>query len=157
MNLFGIGTAELIIIIVLMLVVAGPKRMVQWAYIAGQQVARLREMWNETRQLLEKELEQAGMDPEVTQTLRQLSDPRALRQKNPLKEVGRMITDPLEQTLKEVGDTPLMPAPQTQPASNTKPVQDTPATAETASPPAQRQDQDSQDAQPRRYDAWTPN
>ena len=36
MNIFGLGGAELVVIIVIMLVVAGPTRMVSWAYIKGE-------------------------------------------------------------------------------------------------------------------------
>ena len=63
MNIFGIGTTELIIIFVLMMVVAGPKRMIAWAYVAGQYMAKLRDLWQEASGVLKKELEQAGLEP----------------------------------------------------------------------------------------------
>jgi Sec-independent protein translocase protein TatA len=62
MELFGIGTTELIAILLIMLVVAGPKRMIQWAYILGQYVAKARRMWAETMAVVQKEFDQAGMD-----------------------------------------------------------------------------------------------
>ena len=36
MDILGIGGGELVLIVLVMLVVAGPKRMIQWAYIAGK-------------------------------------------------------------------------------------------------------------------------
>jgi Sec-independent protein translocase protein TatA len=62
MELFGIGTTELIAILIIMLVVAGPKRMLQWAYILGQYTAKLRAMWAQTMAVMQKEFDQAGVD-----------------------------------------------------------------------------------------------
>ncbi len=62
MELFGIGTAELIAILIIMLVVAGPKRMMRWAYILGQYTAKIRRMWAETMAVVQKEFDAAGMD-----------------------------------------------------------------------------------------------
>jgi Sec-independent protein translocase protein TatA len=62
MELFGIGTAELIAILIIMLVVAGPKRMLYWAYILGQYTAKLRRMWAETMAVVQREFDTAGMD-----------------------------------------------------------------------------------------------
>ncbi len=39
MNLLGVGVPELVVIFVIMLVFAGPKRMVRWAYVLGQYTA----------------------------------------------------------------------------------------------------------------------
>jgi Sec-independent protein translocase protein TatA len=62
MELFGIGTAELIAILIIMLVVAGPKRMIRWAYILGQYTAKIRRLWAETMAVVQKEFDAAGMD-----------------------------------------------------------------------------------------------
>lgn len=48
MDILGIGGWELVAIIIIMLVVAGPKRMIQWSYTAGKYVAIMRKMWAET-------------------------------------------------------------------------------------------------------------
>ena len=59
MNIFGVGTFELLIIILIMLLVAGPKRMMQWAVILGRYVGKFRRMWSETVDLLQQELDAA--------------------------------------------------------------------------------------------------
>lgn len=61
MEFFGIGTTELIAILIIMLVVAGPKRMIQWAYILGQYTAKIRAMWADTMAVVQKEFDQAGV------------------------------------------------------------------------------------------------
>ncbi|MEL6152363.1 MAG: hypothetical protein AAFR56_22215, partial [Chloroflexota bacterium] len=68
MNVFGIGGWELVLVIVIMLVVAGPKRMAQWAYTLGQWTAKLRVMWEEVADTLQKELNESGIDVEVPRT-----------------------------------------------------------------------------------------
>lgn len=65
MELFGIGMAELIAIFIIMLVVAGPKRMIAWAYIIGQYTAKARGMWREVMTQVQKEIDAAGVDIEV--------------------------------------------------------------------------------------------
>ena len=62
MNIMGVGPAELIVVLVIMLVVAGPKRMVQWAYMLGQYTAQLRQMWKQTLDAFKKELADANID-----------------------------------------------------------------------------------------------
>ncbi len=65
MEILGIGGAELVAILIIMLVVAGPKRMIQWAYVLGQYTAKARAMWAETMSYVQKELNEAGMDVEL--------------------------------------------------------------------------------------------
>ena len=62
MNILGIGVAELAIIFIILMVVAGPKRMITWAYIAGRELARLRAMWSETMEVIQEELKEAGLE-----------------------------------------------------------------------------------------------
>lgn len=69
MELFGIGGTELIAILIIMLVVAGPKRMIRWAYILGQYAAKIRSMWAETMAVVQKEFDEAGMDVTVPKTI----------------------------------------------------------------------------------------
>ncbi|MCK6577021.1 MAG: twin-arginine translocase TatA/TatE family subunit [Anaerolineae bacterium] len=95
MELFGVGAWELVAILLVMLLVAGPKRMIAWAYKLGQYVAVLRRMWSETAALLQKELDQAGVDirvptePPTKATIR--------------KEIERAIT-PVTQPIRESMD-----------------------------------------------------
>ncbi len=62
MNILGVGPAEVIVILIIMLVVAGPKRMVQWAYQLGRYTAQLRAMFQETMNAVQKELAESGLD-----------------------------------------------------------------------------------------------
>jgi Sec-independent protein translocase protein TatA len=65
MEIFGIGGAELVAILIIMLVVAGPKRMIQWAYILGQYTAKVRSMWAETMTYVQKEFDEAGLNVQL--------------------------------------------------------------------------------------------
>ena len=65
MEIFGIGGAELVAILIIMLVVAGPKRMIQWAYILGQYTAKVRAMWAETMTYVQKEFDEAGLNVQL--------------------------------------------------------------------------------------------
>jgi Sec-independent protein translocase protein TatA len=62
MNILGAGPGELVIVFVIMLVIAGPKRMVRWAYVLGQYTAQLRQMWQQTLDAFKKELADANLD-----------------------------------------------------------------------------------------------
>ncbi|MEM6527494.1 MAG: hypothetical protein AAF653_04325 [Chloroflexota bacterium] len=68
MNIFGIGGWELALVVIIMLVVAGPKRMAQWAYTLGRWTSKLRVMWEEVADVLQKELDESGIDVEVPRT-----------------------------------------------------------------------------------------
>lgn len=68
MELFGVGGTELILIIIIAMVVAGPKRVAQWMYYVGKFVARLQRMWSEMMQVIQQELKESGMDIELPKT-----------------------------------------------------------------------------------------
>jgi Sec-independent protein translocase protein TatA len=65
MEILGVGGMEMIALLLIMLIVAGPKRMIQWSYVAGQYVAKIRQMWSETAAALQQELDQSGIDVQV--------------------------------------------------------------------------------------------
>lgn len=131
MNVFGVGGMELALILILMLLVAGPKRMIRWAYVFGQYTAKFRKMWEETVDYIQKEVDEAGLDIEV---------PREVPTKATLnREIGKImapVTKPVEEALSDVGDVkhaavngarvpddatkPAKPAPKT--ATPTKPT-----------------------------------
>ena len=62
MEILGIGTPELIAILIIMLVVAGPKRMIQWAYYLGRYTAKARKMWAEVMATVQKEINDSGIE-----------------------------------------------------------------------------------------------
>jgi Sec-independent protein translocase protein TatA len=68
MDILGIGGWEFVAILIIMLVVAGPKRMIQWSYTLGRYVSMLRKMWAETAVMLQKEFDEAGVDVKVPTT-----------------------------------------------------------------------------------------
>ena len=69
MEIFGVGAGELIVIIMVMLIVAGPKRMIHWSYIMGQYMGRLHGLWRETAIRLQQEFDESGVDIRVPQTI----------------------------------------------------------------------------------------
>ncbi len=97
MNIFGVGGPELLIILVLMLIVAGPKRMLRWSYVMGQYIAKFRRMWAETVDVLQHEFDEAGVDIQVPRDLptRGSLNKQALKMMSPL-------TDPVKDTLEQV-------------------------------------------------------
>jgi Sec-independent protein translocase protein TatA len=97
MELFGIGTTEFITIFIIMLVVAGPKRMLQWAYILGQYTAKLRRMWAETMAVLQKEFDQAGVDVTLPKNI-----PNRNSLVNQMNKALSGVTKPVQDVLDEV-------------------------------------------------------
>jgi Sec-independent protein translocase protein TatA len=65
MDIFGIGGMELVAIVLIALIVAGPRRMIRWAYVAGQYAARLKRMWGDVAVSLQREFDEAGVDVKV--------------------------------------------------------------------------------------------
>ena len=103
MNILGVGAPELIIIFLLALVIAGPKRMVAWAYIAGRELARLRAMWSETMAMVQQELKEAGLEE-----VQELSKIKDFRKFNVTDEVRKFIDAP-EPSTPQAGDKPAPP------------------------------------------------
>ncbi|MCC6617278.1 MAG: hypothetical protein IT320_27635 [Anaerolineae bacterium] len=98
MNIFGIGGAELVIILVIMLVVAGPQRMIRWAYILGQYVAKLQKLWQEAAAVLQKEFDEAGVDVQVPKKI-----PTKGEIQRQVRAAANPLTRPLEDVKKEIG------------------------------------------------------
>jgi len=65
MEIFGVGGAELVAILIIMLVVAGPKRMIQGADGTATHTAKARAMCAENKTYVQKELNEAGMEIEL--------------------------------------------------------------------------------------------
>jgi Sec-independent protein translocase protein TatA len=62
MNILGIGGWEFVAIMLIALVIAGPKRMIRWAYYLGLYMGKLRIMWAETMSVIQREFDEAGVD-----------------------------------------------------------------------------------------------
>ncbi len=70
MELFGVGAMEIVVIALLMIIVAGPKRSAEWARQAGEYVREIRIMWQRMMQELRNEM---GDDAdEIVKTAQQI-------------------------------------------------------------------------------------
>ncbi len=134
MNILGIGPAELIVILVIMFVVAGPKRMIAWAYILGQYVAKFRAYFDETMRAVRKEFEDAQID--LPKNMPIVPGKRF----DILQEANKLINAELDKTSPPTPAATNTPEPPPSPAA-----QDTPPEAETK--PGDEKS---------RYDSWLP-
>jgi Sec-independent protein translocase protein TatA len=103
MDIFGIGGTELIVILIIMLVVAGPKRMIQWAYVLGKYTSKLRAMWAETMTYVEKEMKQAGVDVELPKDVPTRGNLNQAIKQQAQKAISP-VAKPLQDTLSETAD-----------------------------------------------------
>ncbi len=97
MNFLGVGAWELLAILLIMLVFAGPKRMIHWSYVLGQHVAKFRKIWSETVDLVQKEFDDAGVGiklPKEPPTRKSLN--------KSLTEAVKPMTQPVQDSLAEV-------------------------------------------------------
>ena len=97
MNIFGVGGPELMVILIIMLVFAGPKRMIHWSYILGTYLAKFRVMWAQTVDLVQKEFDDAGVDiklPKQPPTRRNLN--------KAISDAIEPMTKPLQESMDEV-------------------------------------------------------
>ncbi len=97
MNIFGIGEVELLIVLLIALVIAGPKRMIQWAYVAGRWVAKARKMWSEVSVLIQQELKDAGVDVEIPKEL-----PTRASVMRTVETAMKPLAEPVKEALNEV-------------------------------------------------------
>jgi Sec-independent protein translocase protein TatA len=135
MNFFGIGGAEIVLIILIMLVVAGPKRMIQWAYVMGVWAGKARNMWSQAVATLQQEIDAAGggitlpKEPPTRQSLARM-----------VNEAVKPYAQEIEQTYKEtdalVKGANVKPATAAKLPAQTLKAAQTPKTAETPAPKA---------------------
>ncbi len=100
MNIFGVGGAELVLIFVIMLVVAGPKRMLRWAYVFGQFVGKLRTIWDNVMEIIQAEVDAAGMDVEIPREL-----PTRQNVTKWFNEQTRDVANPLKNDIERIENT----------------------------------------------------
>jgi Sec-independent protein translocase protein TatA len=101
MNVFGVGAWELVAILLIMLVFAGPKRMIHWSYALGQHVAKFRKIWSETVDLVQKEFDDAGVDiklPKEPPTRKNLNRTLA----DAVKPMAQPVQDSLDEVKKDM-------------------------------------------------------
>lgn len=101
MEILGVGGWELVLILVIALVVAGPARMIRWAYQMGQFFAKLRVLWAQAAASLQKEFDAAGLDVQVPKDVptRQTLRRDLTNMVNPLL---KDVREPLDEFTEEV-------------------------------------------------------
>lgn len=113
MEIFGIGGWEMLTILLILIIVAGPKRMLAWSYQLGKYIAIIRGMWAETAKQLQKELDSAGVDVQVPKELptRQSIQKEISRQVAPITKPMDEIRDNLKVTADDVRRPYMPPKP----------------------------------------------
>lgn len=81
--MFGIGTTELMVILVLALILLGPKRIPQLARSLGKSVSELRRVTDELRETVEEEMEP------LKEELDRIQDPLGQRPPPPEKDAEK--------------------------------------------------------------------
>jgi sec-independent protein translocase protein TatB len=97
MNIFGVGGWELLLIILIALVVAGPKRLAVWAYHIGLWSAKLQDLWGEFARSLQQEMDDAGVNVKIPNT-----PPNRDQISRSIQEFGREIVKNAEAPIEEV-------------------------------------------------------
>jgi Sec-independent protein translocase protein TatA len=95
MDILGVGIPEVILIFLIMLIFAGPKRMAQWSFMLGRETAKLRREWAKARQIIRKELEAAGFTEEEIQELKNMPEM--------VKKTTRTALNPVSEISKQAG------------------------------------------------------
>lgn len=97
MNFFGVGAWEFVAILLIMLVFAGPKRMIHWSYVLGQHVAKFRKIWAETVDIVQKEFDEAGVDIKLPK-----EPPTRQNLNRSIAAAAKPLTQPVQDSLDEV-------------------------------------------------------
>lgn len=97
MNIFGVGGVELLLIIMIMLVIAGPQRMLRWAYVLGTYVAKLRDMWADLMTAVQKEIDAQGIDVQLPK-----EPPNRQTVNDWLRQTTQNLTKPVETASRDV-------------------------------------------------------
>ena len=127
MNILGVGAAELVAVLLIMLVFAGPKRMIHWSYVLGQHVAKFRKIWSETVDLVQKEFDEAGVDiklpkePPTRQSLNRTVSDAVKPMTQPVQDSLDEVKKDLD-TVKEVSDSLNNKKPKTSPKPKNLPA-----------------------------------
>ncbi len=97
MNILGVGAWEFVAILLIMLVFAGPKRMIHWSYVLGQHVAKFRKIWAETVDIVQKEFDDAGVDIKLPK-----EPPTRQNLNKTITAAAAPLTKPVQESLDEV-------------------------------------------------------
>jgi Sec-independent protein translocase protein TatA len=105
MSFFGVGGWELMLILLIALIVAGPKRMLEWAYYAGRALGKLRVMWGQVMETIQQELDESGVDVKLPKTLDRREINRSASQfMRPFTEEVRRAEEAYREEMKKADD-----------------------------------------------------
>ncbi len=94
MNIMGMGIPELLVILLIAMIVAGPKRLMQWAYISGRFMGQMRVMWGQMMSSIQREFDDAGLD------IKMPKDPLNRSQVQQFtRDALRPLSDPMRQAM----------------------------------------------------------
>jgi Sec-independent protein translocase protein TatA len=97
MNILGVGPVELLLVLIIALIVAGPQRMIRWAYHAGKWTSKMRAMWSDLMKVVQHEIDQAGLDIEVPKHIPTRRDLNHM-----IESAAKPYVQPVEDALNEV-------------------------------------------------------
>jgi len=140
MEIAGVGPLEVVAIFIIMLVVAGPKRMVSWAYTLGQYVSKMRAMFQETMDAVKKEIDVESLD------IRKDIPALPMGRFDIVSEAAKVINADLDNVVSSSSSTTAAAASSAPATEVTSPSSDSPVSS----------DSKSDDEKPK-YDAWIPN
>jgi Sec-independent protein translocase protein TatA len=140
MEIAGVGPLEVVAIFIIMLVVAGPKRMVSWAYTLGQYVSKMRAMFQETMDAVKKEIDVESLD------IRKDIPALPMGRFDIVSEAAKVINADLDNVVSSSSATTAAAASSAPATEVTSPNSDSPVSS----------DSKSDDEKPK-YDAWIPN
>lgn len=147
--MLGTGIGQIIFILIIMLIVAGPKRMMQWAYILGQYLAKFRAIYADTITVINKELQSTGLELP--------KDPALLKPKmfDVVSEAGKVLSGVATQAAATTTPTtaPTAPTPTAAPEPTSTPAPITPASEPSLTLSSESENTDGDQ---KKYDAWIP-
>jgi Sec-independent protein translocase protein TatA len=109
MNILGVGPAELVLIFIIMLMVAGPKRMIRWSYLIGRYLTQFRSMFQDAWVAVQREIQAEAGD-----ALKDLPKLPTSTKFNPMNELRNAIQ-------KEINPVPTVEKTTTNKANGTEP------------------------------------
>lgn len=96
MNILGMGIWELLLIMIIAMVVAGPQRLLRWAYLAGRFFAQVRVVWGRVMEDVQREFDEAGVDVHLPKDPSNRQQMRRFAQ-----EALRPIREPMQQAMQD--------------------------------------------------------
>ncbi|MCY4010313.1 MAG: hypothetical protein OXF22_11260 [Anaerolineaceae bacterium] len=97
MNFLGVGGMELLLILLITVIVAGPRRMITWSYEVGRWLAKAQKLWAESARMMQRELDDAGIEIQVPRRI-----PTRQRLNQQLQGAIRRAASPIQEPLKEI-------------------------------------------------------